>query len=93
MGTVTYAYEPEQAVWVITGGNCPPAVREGIVQYVRIDITSDTGSPISNIKIVYDIILSGDNGPTKFLEADVFGTLPAASTEYQTRMQPTATPK
>ncbi len=90
MGTVTYAYEPEQAVWVITGGKCPASVREGIVTYIRINITS-MGSPTST-EILYNVKLTGDNGTTEFLEADVFATLTDASTEYELRLTPPGSP-
>lgn len=87
MGTVNYAYEPNDAVWVITGGACPSAIRDGVVSYVRINITG-IGSPLPNVEILYDIVLSGDAGPTKLLEVDVFATLFSATTEYQSRLTP-----
>ena len=91
MGTVNYTYEPNDPVWVITGGDCPSAVEDGVVSYVRINITA-LGSPAPTTEILYDIVLGDDNGPTTFIEADVFPSLPAAVAEYETRLTPTGSP-
>ncbi len=84
MATVTYAYTAGQTVWVITGGDCPSAVRTGKIATIRINIK--TGTAPANTEILYNILLGTDNGPTAFVEADVFATLSAATTEYETRL-------
>ncbi len=87
MATVTYQYEPNDSVWVITSGEtCPSAIRDGVVVHVRINITSVTGSPAIDTQILYDIFLTDDNGPTTFLEEDVFANKTDASNEYFNRL-------
>ncbi len=87
MATVTYAYAAGQTVWVITdGSSCPSAVRTGDITSVRINIIDGAVPPATNTEILYNVLLTGDNGPTTLLEADVFATLSAATTEYQIRL-------
>lgn len=89
MGTVTYLYEPNDVVWVISNGtDCPSAVLSGTVLRVRIIVSVGTGSPVVTTNIYYDIRLDGNLGTSEFLEADVFSTLNAATTEYNTRLTP-----
>jgi len=82
MGTITHLYDPAQTVWVITvaTASCPSAVKTGTVVQVRGTalITGDT--------VKYDIRFDGDNGTTEILEANIFSTLNAAVTEYETRL-------
>lgn len=92
MGTVTYQYEPNTPVWVITGGiNCPSAVRDGVALNVRINIYDDLGSPPTlngsplNGEILYSVLITGENGPTTFIEADVFDVFSESITEYEIR--------
>lgn len=87
MGTVTYLYEPNDVVWVISSGvTCPSAVLSGTVLRVRIIVSVGTGSPPVTTENYYDIRLDGDLGTSEFLEADVFGTLLAATNEYNSRL-------
>lgn len=86
MGTVTYLYEPNDVVWVISGGSCPSAVLTGTVLRVRIIVSVGTGSPSVTTKNYYDIRLDGNLGTTEFLEADVFATLALATAEYEIRL-------
>ena len=88
MATVTYAYIPDQAVWVITSDEalCPIAIRSGVVLRVRISVLA-TGTTIT-----YDVQIDGENGTEPFLEADVFATLPEASTAYEIRLSTTGSP-
>ena len=89
MGTVTYLYEPNDVVWAISSGaTCPTAVLKGTILRVRIIVSVGTGSPAVTTKIYYDIRLDGNLGTTEFLEADVFATLAAATTEYENRLTP-----
>lgn len=79
---IAYLYEPEVTVWIITptGQSCPSAVKEGVVVQVRANVLS------TSTTILYDIRLSGNNGALEFKEADIFATLSAAVTEYETRL-------
>jgi len=87
MGTVTYVYEPNDVVWVISDGvTCPVAVLSGTVLRVRIVVSVGTGSPSVTTKIYYDIRLDNNLGTTEFLEANIFATLLAATNEYNTRL-------
>ncbi len=87
MTTAVHQYEPNQTVWVITDGEtCPVAIRDGVVVHVRINITAVTGSPATNTQILYNILLTDDNGPTTLLEKDVFADLTTASVEYANRI-------
>lgn len=82
MATITYAYIPDQAVYVITSSAlaCPSAIRPGIVIRVRAEVLAASN------KVEYDIQVDTDNGTTSFLEEDVFGTLLDAQIEYSNRL-------
>lgn len=81
MGIINYTYEPNQTVWVISGGkSCPLAVEEGLVIRVRGNALT-TGTTVR-----YDIRVRVDKGTSEFIEADVFASLSDATTEYQNRL-------
>jgi len=87
MGTITYLYEPNDVVWVISGGGeCPIAVITGTVLRVRTIVSVTSGSPTITTKTYYDIRLDANLGTSEFLEANVFATLSAATTEYENRL-------
>jgi len=78
---ISYAYEPETVVWVITTANgCASAVKEGTVIQVRANVLS------TSTTVKYDVRLVGDDGTTEFDEADLFATLNDAITEYEARL-------
>jgi len=79
-GTINYLYDPAQVVWVIASCTTDvTAVREGTVKRVR-------GTVITATTVEYDIQLTGENGTTSFVEADVFADLASAVAEYETRL-------
>lgn len=88
---VAYAHEPNDMVWVITGGgDCPLAVQEGKVIQIRINVLA------AMTTIIYDITVGDDVATTPMDVADVFGDTgsppttdngkAAAITEYNTRL-------
>jgi hypothetical protein len=82
MATVTYAYVPNQSVYVINEcSDKTPFVTSGLVIRVRVEIT------VTETVIKYDIRLFGDGGTTEFVEADVFFDKALAVAEYETRIQ------
>lgn len=86
MGTVVYAYEPNQEVYVIDGCDGRPLIRSGTVIRVRISILAATGSPATDGTILYDIQLDGDIGTSVFDEENVFADKATALIEYDTRI-------
>jgi hypothetical protein len=81
-GTVNYLYDAGQDVWVIDESEqgCAMSVRSGKISRGAIDILRG----INNV--YYDIVVSGLIGTKRYVEADVFSTLAAATAEYQTRL-------
>lgn len=76
MGTVNYASEPGETVWIITGGvNCPLAVQEGIVVQVFIKVVAPhhIGSPTIEPTVTYDVRIGSDIGTTMIADTDIFG--------------------
>lgn len=76
MATVTYDFTPNQDVHVIT--DC--GIQKGLVIQVRINAL------VTETTVDYDIRLDGEMGTTAFKEKDVFATLSAAVTEYESRL-------
>jgi len=87
-GTINHAFSPDDDVYVIyTRTGCDAAVMAGVVVQVRANVLAG-GSPPPTTTVKYDIRLSGESGTTEFREADVFGTLNEAITEYESRLTP-----
>lgn len=79
-GTISYQFNPQQTVWVITTCLANLILRQGTV--IRVQGTK-LGSPTV---VTYDIQLSGDPGVVVFDEIDVFADITPAITEYENRL-------
>lgn len=80
-GTINYAYDPNQQVYVIH--KCDehqPHVTHGVVIRIRSEII------MSRTTLVYDIRLTGAYGTHEFEESDVFVDKATAIAEYDTRI-------
>lgn len=79
-GTFNYLYDPQQSVWVIDTVSGVLAVRPGVIVRVKAEAL------MTGASLAYDIRVGADAGTKSFVEADVFGLLDDATTEYETRL-------
>lgn len=82
-GTINYLYDPNQVVWVISTVECDNnilAVESGtVIQLVTTTNATET-------TLAYDVRVDGKAGTSKYVEADIFPTLNAATLEYEIRL-------
>lgn len=81
MPTLSYAFEPNQSIYVIaTVSDGALAVRPAVVLRVRADML------ITGTTLVYDVRFDGQTSTTETFEEDMFATLEAAIVEYEVRL-------
>jgi len=83
-GTINYLYDPKQLVWVIKPSICNTYEVLSVEAGSIIQVGSTTNAIESTLS--YDVRITGQAGVTTFVEADVFPSLAAATTEYEIRL-------
>jgi len=84
-GTINHLFNPGDSVFVISGevGTdhvCPLAIEPAtIIQFTAVELLSTT-------TLTYGCRVGTDLGMTEYAETDIFPSLAAAITEYQTRL-------
>lgn len=78
-GTISYLYDPNQTVWVITPCGESLTVLQGAVVRVK-------GTVLTSTQVTYDVRIGTNAGTEEFAEADVFATLADAVAEFEVRL-------
>lgn len=79
-GTINYAYDPNQEVYIIATCEDKPIVLSGIVIRIRSEVL------VSASKLQYDVRAGTSAGTIVVEVEDIFGDLPSAIAEYQNRL-------
>ena len=79
-GTINYAYDLNQEVYVINNCEGTLYVIGGKVRRIRAEVHANA------TEVVYDVMQNGNRGTSEFEETDVFADKTSALAEYDTRL-------